>query len=156
MHSIARRSFIKTAVAGVATLSIGAALVRPAFAAEEVKDVKFAKDPKNLLPGLESAHTPSITLEKIDSKGVAYGKTPVGDFSRVTVQAKHESTMAHHIFAIALYLNGELVAEHNMNQAQAEASLPTVSFVLRLKAGDELLAVTSCNQHGKWGSRSTV
>lgn len=156
MQSIARRSFVKTAVSGAVVVAIGATLQRPALAAEDIKDVKFAKDPKSLQPGLETAHTPSISLEKMESKAVAYGKTPVGDFYRVTVQAKHEATKEHHIFGIALFLNGELVAEHTMNQAQAEASLPTVSFVQRLKAGDELLAVTNCNQHGKWGSRATA
>ena len=156
MQSTARRSFVKTAAASAAAITIGAALTRPACAAEDVKEAKFAKDPKNLQPGLETAHTPSIALEKLESQGVAYGKTPVGDFYRVTVQARHESTREHHIFGIALYLNGELVAEHTMSQAQAEASLPTVSFVQRLKAGDELLAVTACNQHGKWGNRTTV
>lgn len=156
MQSIARRSFVKTAVSGAVVVAIGATLQRPALAAQDIKDVKFAKDPKSLQPGLETAHTPSISLEKMESKAVAYGKTPVGDFYRVTVQAKHEATKEHHIFGIALFLNGELVAEHTMNQAQAEASLPTVSFVQRLKAGDELLAVTNCNQHGKWGSRATA
>ncbi len=155
MPSIARRSFFKTTAAGAVALSLGAAL-RPAFAADDVKDVKFAKDPKNLQPGLETAHTPAIALEKVESKNVAYGKTPAGDFYRVTVQAKHEATKEHHIYGIALYLNGELVADHTMNQAQAEASLPTVSFVQRLKSGDELLAVTTCNVHGKWGNRATV
>lgn len=156
MQSIARRSFVKSAVAGAAIVSIGATVKRPAFAAEEVKDVKFAKDPKSLQPGLETAHTPALVLEKLESSAVAYGKTPSGDFYRVTVQARHEATAGHHIFGIALYVNGELLAEHLMNQAQAEASLPVVSFVQRLKAGDELLAVTSCNQHGKWGNRATV
>jgi desulfoferrodoxin (superoxide reductase-like protein) len=155
MYSFARRSFFKTTAASAVALSLGAAL-RPAFAAEDVKDVKFAKDLKNLQPGLESAHTPSIAVEKMESKNVAYGKTPAGDFYQVTIQAKHEATKEHHIFGIALYLNGELVAEHTMNQAQAEASLPTASFVQRLKSGDELLAVTSCNVHGKWGNRTTV
>ena len=156
MQSSTRRSFVKTAVAGAAAITVGAALQRPAFAAEALKDVKFAKDPKNLQPGLETGHTPSIALEKVDSKDVAYGKTPAGDFYRVTVQAKHEATREHHIFGIALYLNGELVAGHTMNQAQAEASLPTVAFMQRLKAGDELLAVTTCNVHGDWGNRTTV
>lgn len=156
MQSIARRSFVKTAVAGAAIVTIGATVQRPALAAEDVKEVKFAKDPKNPQPGLETAHTPSIAFEKVESKGVAYGKTPAGDFYRVTVQARHEATREHHIFGITLYLNGELLAEHTMSQAQAEASLPTVSFTQRLKTGDELLAVTNCNQHGKWGNRTTV
>lgn len=156
MQSIARRSFVKTAVTSAAVLTIGATLQRPAFAADDIKEVKFAKDPKNLQVGLETAHTPSIAVDKLENKAVAYGKTPAGDFYRVTVQAKHEATKEHHIFGIALYLNGELVADHTMNQAQPEASLPTVSFVQRLKTGDELLAVTTCNIHGKWGNRTTV
>lgn len=156
MPSIARRSFVKTAIAGAAVLTIGAALERPAFAADEIKDVKFAKDPKNPQPGLETAHAPILALEKLESKGVAYGKTPAGDFYRVSVMARHEATKEHHIFGIALYLNGEMVADHAMNQAQAEVSLPAVSFVQRLKTGDELLAVTTCNVHGKWGNRTTV
>jgi desulfoferrodoxin (superoxide reductase-like protein) len=156
MRSITRRSFVKTAVASAAFATIGATLGRPALAAEDLKDVKFAKDPKNLQPGLETAHIPSIALEKVEAKSVAYGKTPAGDFYRVTVQAKHEATKEHHIYGIALYLNGDLVAEHTMNQAQAEASLPTVGFVQRLKTGDELLVITTCNVHGKWGNRTTI
>lgn len=156
MHSIARRSFVKTAVAGAAIMTIGATAQRPALAADDIKEVKFAKDPMNPQPGLETAHTPSIAFEKMESKAVAYGKTPAGDFYRVTIQARHEATREHHIFGITLYLNGEAVAEHTMNRAQAEASLATVSFMQRLKAGDELLAVTTCNQHGKWGNRATV
>lgn len=156
MQSNARRSFVKTAVAGAAVAAVGAALTRPAVAAEDVKDVKFAQDPKNPQPGLETAHTPSLALEKIDSKSVAFGKTPAGDFYRVAIQARHEATKDHHVFGIALYVNGQLVAEHSMNQAQAEASLPMAVFVQRLKSGDELLAVTTCNLHGKWGNRLTV
>ena len=156
MESMNRRAFVRTAVLGAGIATLGASLARPALAAEEMKEIKFAKDLNNLQPGLETAHTPSLALEKIEAKQVAYGKTPAGDFYRVTMQAKHEATTAHHIFGIALYLNGNLVAEHTMSEAQAEASLPTVSFVQRLKAGDELLAVTNCNLHGKWGNRATV
>lgn len=156
MQSLTRRSFVQAALGSAAVLAVGATLNRPAFAADAPKDVKFAKDPKNPQPGLETAHTPSIALEKAESKGVAYGKTPAGDFYRVTVQARHEATKEHHVSGIALYLNGELVAEHTMNEAQAESSLPTVTFVQRLKMGDELLAVTNCNLHGKWGHRATV
>lgn len=155
MQSIARRSFVKVALGSTAVVAVAATLNRPAFSAQAA-DVKFAKDPKDLQPGLETAHTPSITLEKAESKSVAYGKTPAGDFYRVTVQARHESTKEHHVSSIILYLNGELVAEHAMNEAQAERSLPVVTFVQRLKAGDELLAITSCNLHGKWGSTATV
>ena len=155
MQKIIRRSFVKSALASAALLSAGTAM-NSALATEEINDVKFASDPKKLQAGAEAAHTPSLTLERVDSKSVAYGKTPAGDFYRVAVQAKHESTKEHHIFGIALYLNGELVAEHMMSQAQAEASLPTVTFMQRLKSGDNLLAVSSCNLHGKWGSRATV
>lgn len=153
MQSIARRSFVRNTLASAAVLAIGATQKRPAWAGE---DVRFAKDIQHPQPGLETAHTPSIALEKVESNGLAYGKTPAGDFYRVTVLAKHEATSAHHVFGIALYINGALVADHTMNQAQAEASLPAVSFVQRLKAGDELLAVTTCNLHGKWGNRTTV
>jgi desulfoferrodoxin (superoxide reductase-like protein) len=90
----------------------------------------------------------------MDSKAVAYGKTPLGDFYRVTVPAKHEATSEHCIFGIALYLNGKLVADRTMNQALADASLPAVTFVQRLKAGDDLLVVTDWNVHGKWGNRT--
>lgn len=155
MQDIARRSFVKTAFAGAAVAALGTSLARSAFAAE-IADVKFAKDPKNPQPGLETAHTPSIALEKVDSKGVAFGKTPAGDFYKVSVQAKHESTKEHHVFGIALYLNGELIAQHAMTQAQVELSLPAVTSVQRLKIGDELVAVTNCNLHGKWGNRISV
>jgi len=156
MQTQNRRSFVKNVLASAAVVAVGASIARSALAAEEIKDVKFAKDLKNLQAGLETAHTPALTLEKLDGKSVAYGKTPAGDFYRVTVQARHDATKEHHIFGIALYLNGELVAEHAMNQAQPEASLPVVAFVQRLKGGDELLAVTNCNVHGKWGNRASV
>lgn len=156
MQDLNRRSFVKSGLASVVVAAVGASVTHVALAADDLKDVKFAKDLNNLQPGLEAAHTPSLTLEKVDSKSVAYGKTPAGDFYRVNVQARHEATREHHIFGIALYLNGELVAEHTMNQAQPEASLPTVAFVQRLQGGDQLLAVTSCNVHGKWGNRATV
>ncbi len=154
MQNNVRRSFVKSALAG-AVAAVGTTLMPPALA-ENLQDVKFAKDLANLQPGAEAAHTPSLALEKVDSAGVAFGKTPPGDFYKVTVHARHEATRDHQIFGIALYLNGELVAEHAMNRSQAEASLPTVTFVQRLKAGDALLAVTSCNLHGKWGNRVTV
>ena len=156
MQNIARRSFFKSIAATTAVVSIASALKSPAFAADEMADVKFAKDPKNLQPGVETSHTASISLGKAETKTVAYGKTPVGDFYWVTVQAKHESTKEHHIFSIALYLNGEPVAEHTMNQSYAEASLPVVTFVQRVKKGDDLLVVTTCYVHGKWGSRLKV
>lgn len=156
MPSLARRSFFQSAAAGAATLALGAAAGRPARAAEGFADVKFAQDSQNLQPGLEAAHTPRIVVEKVDSQSVAYGKTPAGEFYRVTVQARHEATAPHHILGLALYRNGTLVAEQLLNPAQAEASLPTASFTQRLQAGDQLLAVSSCNLHGKWGSRTTV
>lgn len=156
MPSLARRSFFQTAAAGAATLALGATVTHPARAAEGLTDVKFAQDPQNLQPGLEAAHTPRILIEKVDSQAVAYGKTPAGEFYRVTVQARHEATAPHHILGLVLYRNGTLVAEHQVNPAQAEASLPTASFTQRLQAGDQLLAVSNCNLHGKWGSRTTV
>ncbi|WP_292931801.1 desulfoferrodoxin family protein [Noviherbaspirillum sp.] len=155
MQDHVRRSFVKSALAGAAVAAVGSALSRSALA-ENIQDVKFAKDPTKLQAGAEAAHTPLLALEKLESTGVAFGKTPPGEFYKVTVQARHEATRDHQIFGIALYLNGELVAEHTMNQAQAEASLPTVAFVQRLKSGDALLAVTSCNLHGKWGNRLMV
>jgi desulfoferrodoxin (superoxide reductase-like protein) len=156
MQNENRRSFVKSALAGAAVAAVGTPLARPALAAEDIKEVKFAKDPNHLQPGPETSHTPSIALEKVDNKMVAYGKTPPGDFYRVTVQAKHEATKEHHIFGIALYLNGKLVAEHMMNKTLVDASLPAVTFVQRLKAGDDLLAITDCNIHGKWGNRTKV
>lgn len=156
MQNETRRSFVRSALAGAAFAAVGPSLARPALAADDMKEVKFAEDPTNLKPGQETSHTPSIALEKVDSKAVAYGKTPPGEFYRVTVQARHEATNEHYIGAIALYLNGKLVAEHTMNKALADASLPAVTFVQRLKAGDKLLAVTDCNVHGKWGNRTTV
>jgi desulfoferrodoxin (superoxide reductase-like protein) len=156
MQNENRRSFVKSALAGVAAAAVGAPLTSPALAAEDIKDVKFAKDPKNPQPGPETSHTPSIVLEKVDNKTVAYGKTSPGDFYSVTVQARHEATREHHIFGIALYLNGKLIAEHVMNKALADATLPAVTFMQRLSAGDDLLAITDCNIHGKWGNRTKV
>lgn len=155
MQNPSRRSFCKTTLAGAA-LAATVALPTQALAAAAPAEVKFAKDPKNLQPGLEAGHTPAIALEKTDSAGVAYGKTPAGDFYKVTVQAKHETTKDHHIEGIALYINGEQVAEYKINPMQAESSLPLIVSVQRLKAGDELLAVTDCNKHGLWGNKATV
>lgn len=156
MHKLIRRSFLKNTLAGAVIVAAGSGASRAVLAADDIKDVKFARDPNQLQPGLESAHTPSITVEKVERSAVAYGKTPAGDFYRVSVQARHEATREHSIFGLALYLNGELVAEHTMNRDRPEASLPVVTFVQRLGSGDELLAVSNCNQHGKWGSRSRV
>ena len=156
MQKESRRSFVKRALAGAMVATVGTPLARPALAADDIKEVKFAKDPKNLQPGQETSHTPSIALEKVDRTAVAYGKTPPGDFYRVTVQARHEAINEHYISGIALYLNGKLVAEHTMNKVPGDPSLPAVTFVQRLAAGDELLAVTDCNIHGKWGNRAMV
>lgn len=156
MQSPIRRSLIKNTLVSATLVAVGSSMARSALASEDLQDVKFAKDLGKLQPGLESAHTPSILIEKADANGLAYGKTRPGDFYRVSVQARHEATPDHHIFGVALYLNGELVAEHTMNQAQPEASLPSVTFVQRLKAGDALLAVSNCNIHGKWGNRAVV
>lgn len=156
MPRLARRSFFQTAASGAAILAFGVAVTRPTQAAEGLADVKFAQDPQHLQAGLEAAHTPRIVIEKVASQSVAYGKTPAGEFYRVTVQARHEATAPHHILGLALYRNGKLVAEHQLNPGEAEASLPTASFTQRLQAGDQLLAVSSCNLHGKWGSRTTV
>jgi len=156
MTPTTRRSLLTTALATTATVAAGLALPSIAHAADDLKDVKFPADPKALQPGLEAAHTPAITLEKVEAKSVAYGKTPAGDFYRVHVQAKHEATQEHHIDAIALYINGRLVANHLMNHPDPGATLPVVSYVQRLKAGDELVAVTTCNLHGKWGSRMAL
>lgn len=145
-----RRQVLKTAFASVAA----AALARQAAAAQS--DIHFAKDPKNLQPGLEAAHTPGIALEKLDAQALLVGKTPAGEFYRVTVQARHEATQPHHIFAIQLWVNGDLVAEHKVPEGQAETSLPAASFFQRLKTGDELLAVTVCNVHGQWGNRISI
>lgn len=148
----ARRTFLTASLAaGIST----AALTRlaPAMAAA---DARFPVDPANLQPGLEAAHTPRISLEKVEAAQVAYGKTAAGDFYRVSVQARHEATRDHHIFEIALFVNGRNVAEYRMNAAQADASMPLVAAVERLQPGDELVAVTSCNLHGKWGNRIRV
>lgn len=153
---IHRRTFVRNTLAQVAIIGVGASLASAASAAEDPKDVKFARNPASPQPGLEAAHAPSITLEKMESKEVAYGKTAPGSFYRVSVQARHEAIKDHHIFGLALYLNGELVAEHTMNPARAEASLPVAAFFQRLQTGDTLMAVTSCNLHGKWGSKATV
>lgn len=155
MQDHARRTFVKQSFNVAAAVAASVALMRPALAADP-GDVKFAQDPANLQPGLEAAHTPRMTLDKLDSQEVAFGKTPAGTFYRINVQARHEAIQAHHIFGIALYVNGELIAEHSMKQEQAETSLPGTAFIARLKRGDVLLAVTTCNVHGKWGSRTSV
>ncbi|HEX6363703.1 MAG TPA: desulfoferrodoxin family protein [Albitalea sp.] len=151
-----RRSMVQTALLGAAVLAASASLPRRALAADALQDVKFPQDPKNLQPGLEAAHTPSIAIEKVDARTVAYGKTPAGDFYRVTIQARHEATKEHFMDGIALFVNGEPMATHTMSRVDASASLPVAAFVQRLKAGDEVVAVTSCNLHGKWGSKAIV
>jgi desulfoferrodoxin (superoxide reductase-like protein) len=140
------------ALAGV-VVATGLTVVPTAMAADEVQ---MPKDPKNLQPGLESAHTPRITLEKADRKDVAYGKTPEGDIYKVTVQARHEATKEHHIFEIALFVNGKNVAQYQVNKDLADASMPMIVAVERLKTGDEVMAITTCNVHGKWGNKLTA
>jgi len=153
MADLNRRSFVRNTFAGATALAVGIGLHDRAIAAEPFKDIKFAKDPASLQPGLETAHVPSISLEPVDAKSVAFGKTPAGNFYRVTIQARHEATAPHHILGISLYKNGELVSSHTINPAQPETSLPVVTFIERLQPGDELLAVASCNIHGQWGNR---
>jgi desulfoferrodoxin (superoxide reductase-like protein) len=155
-NSLSRRDFIKGIAVGGAAIAATTVTAPTALAADTPQDIKFAQDPKNLKPGLEVAHTAAISLEKVDARDVAYGKTPAGEFYRVAITTRHESTKEHHIFDIALYINGLPVARHQMSQALAESSLPSVVFFQRLKTGDELLVVTDCNLHGKWGSRLTV
>jgi desulfoferrodoxin (superoxide reductase-like protein) len=152
MSNTDRRRFVKTACAG---LLAGVALQRAAVAADGA-EIKFAKDPSNPQPGAETAHTPVILIEKIDARDVAFGKTAAGDFYRVTLRARHETTKDHHILGMSLHLNGSMVAQHTMVEAQAETSPPFVAFVARLRAGDELLAVVDCNLHGRWGGRAVV
>lgn len=118
--------------------------------------LKFPKDPERLAPGQETSHTPHVTLEKADRAAVAYGKTPQGDFFKVTVQARHESVADHYINRISLYVNGTLLVSHDINQAMIEAALPLAQCVVRLQPGDELLAITDCNKHGQWARRMTV
>lgn len=152
MKSLSRRNFI------AATLAAGAGSaalmqVAPAMAAD---DARFPADPAQLKPGLEAAHTPRIELEKAPAEQVAFGKTRGGDFYRVSVQARHEATPDHHIFDIALFVNGRNVAQYRMDPAQAGASMPLVVAVERLQLGDVVTAITDCNLHGKWGNRLTV
>lgn len=118
--------------------------------------LKFPKDPEKLAPGQESSHTPYIAIEKTDRTSVAYGKTPEGEYFRVTVQARHESVSDHYINRISLYVNGTLLVAHDMNQALIEAALPVAQCVVRLRSGDEVLAVTDCNKHGQWARRVRV
>lgn len=153
MSNVSRRNFLKGAAATAVFASAGLTATRAVMAAD---DVKFPAGPKELQPGLESAHTPRITLEKIESRDVAYGKTPTGEFYKVTVQARHEATSEHYIFEIALFVNGANVVQYQMNKSQGDAAMPMVVAVQRLKAGDEVSAVTNCNIHGKWGNKLTV
>lgn len=153
MSTISRRHFLKGAAAGVVVASAGLTATRPAMAAD---DVKFPANPKELQPGLEAAHTPRISLEKTEAKDVAYGKTPAGYFYKVTVQARHEATKEHHIFEIALFVNGKNIAQFQTNKELADATMPMIVATERLKAGDEVMAVTHCNLHGKWGNKLTA
>lgn len=156
MPTIARRTFVKTALTATAGLGIALGTKAPARAGEQVPEVKFPKDPEHPQAGLEAAHTPTLVVEKVASQEVAYGKTPAGDYYRIAVQARHEATPDHQIFAIALYVNGELVAEQRFQRGATDVALPAASFLRRLNRGDELLAVTTCNLHGSWGTRAAV
>lgn len=148
IHGTRRRTLLKGALVTSIASSVGLLASARTLAADEVK---FPQDPANLQPGLESAHTPRISLEKVERASVAYGKTPSGDFHRVTVQARHESTREHHMLEIALFVNGENRAQFALGQA--ESTLPMVVAVLRLQPGDTVMAVTNCNLHGKWGNK---
>jgi desulfoferrodoxin (superoxide reductase-like protein) len=148
----ARRDFLRGSLA----LGAAASGLVAAGLAHAAGEVKFAADPAHLQPGLEAAHVPRITLEKAPGAEVAYGKTPAGDFYRVAVQARHEATAEHHIFSIALWVNGRSVGEYRIDPVFADAAMPIVVAVQRLKPGDEITAITSCNVHGQWGSRMTV
>jgi desulfoferrodoxin (superoxide reductase-like protein) len=155
MKNLNRRTFGKAGLVSAMMAATGS-LSPQALATGVPSDVKFPQDPKNLQAGLEAAHVPLIAIEKADAADIVYGKTPVGDFYRVTVQARHEATKEHHILSIFLYLNGAPIAEYMMNQAQAETSLPLIVCVQRLKAGDQLVVVTNCNKHGQWGNKVQV
>lgn len=152
MKSLSRRNFIAASLAAGAG-SAALARVAPAMAAD---DARFPADPANLKPGLEAAHTPRIELDRTPAEQVAFGKTPDGEFYRVSVQARHEATPDHHIFDIALFVNGRNVAQYRMDPGQAGSSMPVVVAVERLELGDVVSAVTDCNLHGKWGNRLTV
>jgi desulfoferrodoxin (superoxide reductase-like protein) len=155
---LARRRWLVAAAGGAAaSLSLPAAAGLadpPSIAVPEW--LKFPKDPQKLAPGQESSHTPYVTLERAERASVAYGKTPEGNYYKVTVQARHESIADHYINRISLYVNGTLLAAQDMNQALIEAALPVTQCVLRLQPGDELLAITDCNKHGQWARRVVV
>lgn len=153
MSNASRRKFLKGAAATAVFASAGLTTTYSVMAAD---DVRFPANPKELQPGLEAAHTPRITFEKAEAKDVAYGKTPAGEFYKVAIQAKHEATREHYIFEIALFVNGISIAQYQMNKSQGGACMPMVVAVQRLKAGDEVMAVSSCNIHGKWGSKLIV
>ena len=86
MHDIIHRSLVKSSVAGAVVVAVGTSASRSAPAAEEIKDVKFAKSPSNLQSDLEPAHTPSITVEKVGGQSVAYGEAPASacDFVEIS------------------------------------------------------------------------
>lgn len=142
--------------AALATAALGAASAPAQASVKPPEYLKYPKDPRNLAPGQETSHTPLFTVEKAERTGVAYGKTPVGDFYRVTVQARHESIADHYINRITLFLNNEQVVVYDMDEKLVETSLPVVTAVLRMKAGDVLLAVTDCNKHGQWANTFTA
>jgi desulfoferrodoxin (superoxide reductase-like protein) len=155
MHQFNRRSFCQAAVASAALIT-GSLSAAEARMTDIPKNTKYPVDPNNLTSIDELGHVPSIVLEKMDAASVAYGNTPAGVFYKVTVQAKHESILEHHISAISLYVNGKLVGGYNINDEEPEFSMPMMAAVLRLNHGDELLAVTECNKHGLWGNRIKV
>lgn len=152
MGSRSRRTFLATA--GAAAVGVlGVRAMAPAMAAD---DVKFAADPASPQPGLEANHVPRMTLTRVEAKEVAFGATAAGDFYRVAVQSRHEATDAHHIVEIALFVNGQNVAQYRIDPARAASALPAISAIERLAPGDEVMAVCLCNVHGKWGSRLKV
>ena len=155
MHKLSRRSFCSAAIAGAA-LATGNAFAVEARATEVPKNTKYPVDPKNLTTIDELGHVPAITLARIDAASVAYGNTPAGVFYMVTVQARHESILDHHISAISLYINGKRVAAYEINDEAPEFSMPMMAAVLRLNHGDELLAITECNRHGLWANKIKI
>jgi len=155
MHKFSRRSFCSAAIAGAA-LATGNAFAAETRATDVPKNTKYPVDPKNLTTIDELGHVPSIALARVDTASVAYGNTPAGAFYMVTVQARHESILDHHISAISLYINGKRVAAYEINDDDPEFSVPMMAAVLRLNYGDELLAITECNRHGLWGNKIKI
>ncbi|MCC6525989.1 MAG: hypothetical protein IT373_25305 [Polyangiaceae bacterium] len=74
---------------------------------------------------------------------------------RVGVRAAHAATAEHHVARMALYRNGAVVAE--LPPDPHGISGHTVTFdEVALEVGDELVAVLTCNLHGRWGRRLRV